>query len=100
MFDIGPLTCNDVIRKFWACHDRSTMGMSSSLLNGSPADCPKSSNSSPPATLTGTCMEVKTNNHTNKWLVVAGQYSCLFRHDCQLGASLVIHRFIKITIAT
>lgn len=54
MFCAEPLTCNDVTRKFCDCHDRKTMGMSSSLTSGSPADWPRSSNNRPQATLTGT----------------------------------------------
>lgn len=42
----GPLhmqICNAdaVMRKYWACHDLTTIGMSSSSLSGSPTDCPK-----------------------------------------------------------
>lgn len=59
ILDADPLTCNAVTRKFCANHDRRTMGVSSSSTNGSPADWPRSSNNSPPATLTGTCPGIR-----------------------------------------
>lgn len=58
-FEAGPLTCNAVNKKFCACHDLRTIGMSSSSMDKSPTDCPNSSNNSPPATLTGTCQQIR-----------------------------------------
>lgn len=62
-FDVTPLTCNAVTKKFCACQALNTIGMSSSSTNGSPADCPRSSNNSPPATRTGICQIPIQKNH-------------------------------------
>lgn len=59
IFDVDPLTCKAVSKNFCACHDLRTIGTSSSSTSGSPADCPNSSNNSPPATLTGTCQSIR-----------------------------------------